>query len=42
MNEGKGEITPKQSGSGLFKVISGLTARDNSKFYYYQGKAMPW
>jgi NAD(P)-dependent dehydrogenase (short-subunit alcohol dehydrogenase family) len=42
MNEGKGEITPKQSGSGLFKVISGLSATDNGKFYDYQGKAMPW
>ncbi|MEM8562856.1 MAG: SDR family oxidoreductase [Pseudomonadota bacterium] len=42
LNEGRGNITPKQSGDGLFKVIESLGPDDNGKFYDYQGEAMPW
>jgi NAD(P)-dependent dehydrogenase (short-subunit alcohol dehydrogenase family) len=33
MNDGRGQITPTQSAEGLFKVITGLTAEDNGRFY---------
>lgn len=42
MNEGKGNITARQSAEGLMKVISGLDGQDNGKFYNYLGEAMPW
>ena len=42
MNEGQGNITPQQSGSGLMNVITGLNASDNGKFYDWQGEELPW
>ena len=42
MNEGQGNITPDQSGVGLMKVITGLDASDNGKFYDWQGNELPW
>ncbi len=42
MNEGQGNITPAQSAAGLTKVIAGLNAKDNGKFYDWQGKELPW
>ncbi|MBT8057956.1 MAG: SDR family oxidoreductase [Gammaproteobacteria bacterium] len=42
MNEGRGNVTPKDSADGLFRVITGLEAGDNGKFYDFQGKALPW
>ena len=42
MNEGQGNITPAQSAKGLTRVISGLNAEDNGKFYDWQGKELPW
>jgi NAD(P)-dependent dehydrogenase (short-subunit alcohol dehydrogenase family) len=42
MNEGKGNITPQQSGAGLMQVITRLDASDNGKFYDWQGKELPW
>ncbi len=42
MNEGQGNITPAQSATGLTKVIAGLDAEDNGKFYDWQGKELPW
>jgi len=42
MNDGKGQITTQHSAEGLLKVISGLGAADNGKFYDYVGKPMPW
>ncbi len=42
MNEGKGNITPAQSAAGLTRVIAGLNADDNGKFYDWEGKELPW
>jgi NAD(P)-dependent dehydrogenase (short-subunit alcohol dehydrogenase family) len=42
MNEGQGNITPNQSGAGLMKVITGLDASDNGKFYDWEGNELPW
>lgn len=42
MNEGKGNITPKQSAEGVFEVITGLDTSDNGKFYDFRGKELPW
>lgn len=42
MNDGQGNITPDQSGAGLMKVITGLDASDNGKFYDWQGNDLPW
>lgn len=42
MNEGQGNITPNQSGVGLMKVITGLDASDNGKFYDWEGNELPW
>ncbi|MDX2416603.1 MAG: SDR family oxidoreductase [Xanthomonadales bacterium] len=42
MNEGKGNITPDQSGVGLMNVITGLDASDNGKFYDWEGNELPW
>ena len=42
MNEGQGNITPTESATGLLRVISALDARDNGKFYDWQGKELPW
>ena len=42
MNEGKGNITTGQSAAGLMKVITGLSASDNGKFYDWQGDELPW
>lgn len=42
MNEGQGNITPEQSAAGLMKVITGLDASDNGKFYDWQGEELPW
>jgi len=42
MTRGRGNLTTKESSSGLFKVISELKAEDNGKFYDYQGKPLPW
>ena len=42
MNEGKGNITPDQSGVGLMKVITGLDVSDNGKFYDWEGNELPW
>lgn len=42
MNEGRGNITPDQSGAGLMNVITGLDASDNGKFYDWQGNDLPW
>jgi len=42
MNEGQGNITPDESGVGLMKVITGLDASDNGKFYDWQGNELPW
>ena len=42
MNEGQGNITPNQSGVGLMKVITGLDASDNGKFYDWEGNDLPW
>jgi NAD(P)-dependent dehydrogenase (short-subunit alcohol dehydrogenase family) len=35
-------LTPKQSISGMIKVIDGLTAADNGRFFDYRGREMPW
>lgn len=35
-------VTPKQSISGMIKVIDGLTRASNGKFYDYTGKELPW
>ena len=32
----------QQSASGLMKVITGLSASDNGKFYDWQGDELPW
>lgn len=42
INDGRGEITPRESANGLADVISSLKARDNGKFYDWQGKELPW
>ena len=42
MNEGQGNITPRQSGVGLMTVITGLDASDNGKFYDWEGNELPW
>ena len=42
MNEGQGNITPDQSAAGLMKVITGLDASDNGKFYDWEGNDLPW
>ena len=42
MNDGSGNITPRQSAVGLMNVITGLDASDNGKFYDWQGKDLPW
>jgi NAD(P)-dependent dehydrogenase (short-subunit alcohol dehydrogenase family) len=42
MNEGRGNITPEQSAEGLLAVISALDAKDNGKYYDWQGKELPW
>jgi len=42
MNDGQGNITPAQSAAGLTKVIAGLSADDNGRFYDWQGKELPW
>ncbi len=42
MNDGEGNITPAQSAEGLFKVITGLDASNNGKFYDFKGKELPW
>jgi NAD(P)-dependent dehydrogenase (short-subunit alcohol dehydrogenase family) len=42
MNEGKGNISPTQSATGLLAVISGLDEKDNGKYYDWQGKELPW
>ena len=42
MNDGQGNITPAQSADGLFKVITGLEASDNGRFYDFSGKELPW
>jgi NAD(P)-dependent dehydrogenase (short-subunit alcohol dehydrogenase family) len=42
MNRGQGNYTAEQSGAGLYKVITGLDASDNGKFYDFQGKELPW
>ena len=42
MNNGAGNYTPEESAEGLFKVITGLGASDNGKFYDFQGKELPW
>jgi len=42
MNDGQGNITPKQSAVGLMNVITGLDASDNGKFYDWQGNELPW
>ena len=42
MNEGKGNITPTQSATGLLAVISELSPSDNGKFYDWRGKELPW
>lgn len=35
-------LTPKQSISGMIKVIDGLTAADNGRFFDYRGRELPW
>ncbi|KAK9767872.1 hypothetical protein K7432_001935 [Basidiobolus ranarum] len=35
-------VTPKQSISGMMKVINGLTATDNGKFLTFEGETLPW
>ena len=35
-------VTPRESISGMIKVIDGLTKESNGKFYDYTGKEMPW
>ncbi len=35
-------ITPAQSVAGMRKVITGLTAEDNGKFFGYDGQPLPW
>jgi NAD(P)-dependent dehydrogenase (short-subunit alcohol dehydrogenase family) len=42
MNDGQGNITTDQSASGLVKVITGLDASDNGKYYDWQGNTLPW
>ncbi len=42
MNEGRGEISPMKSASGIFRVIEGLDKSDSGKFYDNEGNDMPW
>jgi len=42
MNDGKGSITPDQSATGILKVVTGLGAGDNGRFYDWQGDELPW
>jgi len=42
MNDGKGSITPDESATGILKVATGLEAKDNGKFYDWQGEELPW
>jgi NAD(P)-dependent dehydrogenase (short-subunit alcohol dehydrogenase family) len=42
MNDGKGNITPRQSADGLFRVITGLETSDNGRYFDFQGKELPW
>ena len=35
-------FTPEQSVAGLIKVIEGLSAKDNGKFYDLKGNPVPW
>ena len=36
------DITPAQAVAGMRKVIAGLTAADNGKFFNYDGQSLPW
>jgi NAD(P)-dependent dehydrogenase (short-subunit alcohol dehydrogenase family) len=35
-------VTPKQSVSGMIKLISGFTKKDNGTFRNFDGEALPW
>ncbi|HSS44670.1 MAG TPA: SDR family oxidoreductase [Thermoanaerobaculia bacterium] len=35
-------LTPGQSVAGMLRVIDGLSPADNSKFFDYRGKEVPW
>jgi len=35
-------LTPTESVTGMIKVIQGLDADDNARFYNYQGEELPW
>jgi len=42
LNDGKGNITAKESATGLHSVIIKLGPADSGKFFDYQGNPMPW
>jgi NAD(P)-dependent dehydrogenase (short-subunit alcohol dehydrogenase family) len=42
MNNGNGNLTPAQSAAGLFRVISGLQAKDNGAYLDHAGQSLPW
>lgn len=42
LNGGAGSITTSQSATGLYTVITGLSAADNGKFLQFDGQTMPW
>lgn len=35
-------LSPSESASGLYEVISNASIRDTGKFYTYDGKTIPW
>ena len=35
-------VSPPDSAAGILRVVAGLTAEDNGKFYIYNGEIHPW
>lgn len=42
MSNGSGNFTSTESANNLFNVITHLTAKDNGRFYNYDGEPLPW
>lgn len=42
MNAGEGQYTAEQSASGLAKVITGLSHKNNGQFFDHLGEQLPW
>src|SRR5262249_3968444 len=42
MTDFKGEFSAAQGASNVRRIIHGLTQADSGKFYYWDGKPLPW